>query len=147
MTRILAPAPTRGPAPSHSPPDMVYAPGRELARALGWFSIGLGLVEMFAHRPLARLIGTDDHPVLFPLCGLRELVCGVGILSDGARPVGWLWSRVGGDAIDLALLGSALLSNDARRERVALATAAVAGVTALDVMCGTQMTAAAALEG
>ena len=46
MPRITAPTPTRGPAPSHSPPDMHYAPGIGLARALGWFSIGLGLAEI-----------------------------------------------------------------------------------------------------
>jgi hypothetical protein len=146
MTRITAPAPTRGPAPSHSPPDVRFAPGAGLARALGWFSIGLGLTEVVAHRRLAEMIGVRDHPVLLPLLGVREILSGIGILSEG-RPTGWLWSRVAGDAMDLALLGAALMSPDARRERVAAATAAVAGVTALDVLCSAQLSAAAAVEG
>ena len=41
--------------------------------------------------------------------GVRELVAGVGIFSD-RRPAQWVWARVAGDTMDLALLGSALRS-------------------------------------
>jgi uncharacterized membrane protein len=41
--------------------------------------------------------------------------------------------------MDLALLGAALNSADGRRGRVTAATAAVAGVTALDVLCSRQI--------
>jgi uncharacterized membrane protein len=62
----------------------------------------------------------------------------VGILAS-RRPSGWLWARVGGDAIDLALLGRALTAGDARRGRVAAAAGAVASVTAPDVAAATRL--------
>jgi uncharacterized membrane protein len=112
-----------------------------LARGLGWFSIGLGLAEIAAPRSVARMIGVqDDHTnrnALFAI-GVREIASGVGILSR-TRPVGPVWSRVGGDVMDLALLGRALRSDRGQRERVAAATAAVLGVTLLDVLTGKQL--------
>ena len=104
------------------------------ARGLGWFSIGLGVAQIAAPRALCRLIGIRQSPGLIRLIGLREVAAGVGILSQ-SRPTGWLWGRVGGDAMDLALLGSALATGQTARSRVVAATAAVAGVTALDVAC------------
>lgn len=146
MSRIMAPTRTRGAAPSHAPPDMQYAPGIGLARCLGWFSIGLGLTQVFCHRPLSRMIGVEDHPTLLPLLGMREIASGVGILAEG-RPTEWLWARVVGDMMDLGLLGAALANSNGKRGRVATATAMVAGVAALDTICCTQLTAAAVLEG
>ena len=112
-----------------------------LVRALGWFSVGLGLAEITAPRQVARLIGVRDDPdrqAILRACGVRELASGLGILTR-PQPAGWLWSRVGGDAIDLALLGSAMREPDARRGRLGLATAAVLGVTALDILSSTRM--------
>jgi uncharacterized membrane protein len=112
-----------------------------LARALGWFSIGLGLAEVLAPQSVARLAGIENDEsnrrVLRGM-GLREITSGLGILSQ-RKPSGWVWSRVAGDALDLALLGSALRSENAQKGRVVAATAAVLGVTALDVYCGTQL--------
>ena len=107
----------------------------KLATGLGWFSIALGLAEVLAPRQLGELIGVgDDHDALMPGLGLREIASGVGILMQ-PRPAGWVWSRVAGDAMDLALLGAALMSPDTQKSRVLAATAAVVGVTALDVVC------------
>jgi uncharacterized membrane protein len=64
--------------------------------------------------------------------GLREITAGIGILTN-RRPAGWVWARVAGDAADLTCLTVALMSDDSDRGRVALATAAVIGVTALDI--------------
>jgi uncharacterized membrane protein len=105
-----------------------------LAGFLGWFSIGLGLTQLVATRSFVRFIGVSDdaeNRALTRMVGLRELACGVGILTR-PRPAGWVWARVAGDAMDLALLGNALTSGAPRRDRVAAATAAVVGVTALD---------------
>jgi uncharacterized membrane protein len=111
----------------------------QLARGLGWFSICLGLAEVAAPRELARLIGVrGDHSGLFRLLGAREIASGVGILTQ-RRPVAGLWSRVGGDAIDLSLLGAALGSPRSNRGRLAATTAAVAGVTTLDMICLQQL--------
>src|SRR4030095_13186405 len=108
--------------------------GVTLARPLGWFSIGLGLAEVMAPRALASLIGVSgEHRMLLRLFGLREVASGVGLLTQ-RRPALWMWGRVGGDALDLAYLGAALTSDDAKPGRIAAAMAAVAGVTALDVL-------------
>ncbi|HKN85849.1 MAG TPA: SRPBCC family protein [Nitrospiraceae bacterium] len=109
-----------------------------LARGLGWFGIGLGLIEVMAPRGLARAIGIYNHRALLRVFGLREIASGLGILSQ-PRPVGWMWGRVGGDAMDLAVLALALASSRSRRGRVAAATAAVAGVAVLDVLCSRQL--------
>jgi uncharacterized membrane protein len=113
--------------------------GEGLATFLGWFSIGLGLAEVFAPRQLSKLIGlNEDHTLLLRAMGLREITSGIGILST-TRPTGWVWSRVAGDALDLSLLGAALASDDSDKGRVWAATGAVAGVTALDVICAEQL--------
>ena len=117
------------------------------ANGLGWFSIALGLAEVAAPRGIARLIGVrPDHSTLIRAMGLRELASGVGILTQ-RTPATALWSRVGGDAMDLACLGAALFSPQAERARVLTAGAAVAGVTVLDVLCAQQLSRGAETRG
>ena len=119
---------------------------QRLANGLGWFSIGLGLAEFVAPGQVARLIGMRDtggRRALLRTYGLREVAAGVGILSQ-PLPAGWLWGRVAGDVLDLATLGSALAGKNSDRARVAVAAAAVAGVTALDIYCGAQLSRGAA---
>src|SRR6185369_7523301 len=110
----------------------------QLAKYLGWFSIGLGLTEVLAPRALARCIGIKARPALLGFIGVREIASGIGIVTE-RRPAAWVWSRVGGDMMDLALLTLALATNSRRRGRIAAATAAVAGVTALDLLCSEQL--------
>ena len=50
-----------------------------------------------------------------------------------------IWARVAGDALDLVSLGIAGTSPDAKLGRLAFATANVLAVTALDVICATQL--------
>jgi len=69
---------------------------------------------------------------------VREVASGIGLLSQPRTP-GWMWSRVAGDVMDLALLGSALNASATNRNRTVAATAAVLGVTALDVLYGQQL--------
>lgn len=107
-----------------------------LARGLGWFSVGLGLSELLAPRGLSRVIGVrEQHPLLLSLLGIRELVSGLGILAQPGRSGAWVKSRVLGDMIDLGLLGAAFGTRKRNGVRLAVATAAVAGVTALDIWC------------
>ena len=61
----------------------------KLARALGWFSIGLGLTEVVGTRSLSRLLGMKDRAGLLRVFGLREIAIGIGILSQ-RRPALWL---------------------------------------------------------
>ncbi|MBZ8140833.1 hypothetical protein CLD22_13095 [Rubrivivax gelatinosus] len=104
---------------------------RKLARALGWFSIGLGLVELIAARGLARRVGLPGQAGLVRAYGVRELATGVGLLT-ASRPQPWMWARVGGDALDLATLAQGLDRRGTRTGAEA-AMAAVAGVALLDL--------------
>lgn len=104
---------------------------RSLSQSLGWFSIGLGLAELLAPGKLAKFLGVEGNEGLLRILGLRELTNGIVVLSDTANP-DYMWARVGGDALDLGLLGSALV-NSRKKGSVAIATASVAAVTALDI--------------
>jgi uncharacterized membrane protein len=113
--------------------------GVRLARALGWFSVGLGVAELAAPRQVSRLVGSSRRrPRLLQALGAREIVSGVGVLM-GRRRAGWMWSRFAGDLVDLALLGAALSDRKSERGRAAAATAAVAGVTALDFLAARKL--------
>ncbi len=84
-------------------------PMRVPARALGWFSIGLGVAELVMPRSLARAAGMPNVPVLTRLYGLREIGVGIGLLTS-KDPAPWLWGRVAGDALDMATVGAGLLT-------------------------------------
>ncbi len=110
---------------------------RRAARALGWTSLALGAAELAAPAWLCRQLGVDDHRALVRAMGAREVASGVGILAAG-DPAPGVWARVGGDALDLALLGAAARGSR-RRRGVAVAVALVAGITALDVWCAARL--------
>jgi hypothetical protein len=103
-----------------------------LARGLGWFSIALGVTELFAARGVARTFGLKGSETLIRLFGLREIGAGMATLSTERR--GGLASRVLGDAMDIMTLLTALDSPPRQRANVKLGLLAVAGVTALDVV-------------
>ncbi|HVE80037.1 MAG TPA: SRPBCC family protein [Gemmatimonadaceae bacterium] len=128
-------------------PDGPRAQGEGLASFLGWFSIGLGVAQITAPGALARLVGVEDSDrsrSVMRTAGVREIAHGIGIFSAKPRPAGAVWSRVAGDVLDLAFLGKALSNDDNARNRTAAATAAVLGVTALDVLCAQRLTRSAA---
>jgi hypothetical protein len=104
--------------------------------ALAVLSLVLGTVQTGSPGATARLVGADDGPTSRAMtrwaCGVRELVVGAGIAA-GRSPRPWLWARVAGDALDLALLGVAVARHPARRDRALAATAAVAGITVTDI--------------
>jgi hypothetical protein len=125
---------------------MTFAPGISLARVLGWFSIGLGVAELVAPESITRMTGVKNQ-TLIKFCGLREIATGVAVLSSG-RPTIAMWGRVVGDAMDLATLADAMVDNDhAGRVQATKAAVAVAGVTALDFMAASELTAASRMEG
>ena len=106
---------------------------RMVVRSLGWFSVGLGAAELLAPAAMSKCTGIHNKRLL-QLYGLREIAAGVGLLR-AARPAPWLWARVAGDALDLAALAMATTDGKGHRGRSLLATAAVAGVTAIDALC------------
>ena len=114
-----------------------------LAIGLGWFSIGLGLAEVAAPNFVASLIGAppDERTrKVLRSYGAREISNGIAILTQPGE-ARWLWSRVGGDAVDLTMIARLFGSENASRGRAIFAAASVLGVTALDVMCATQLNA------
>ena len=122
------------------PPALSRDAADRLARGLGWFSLALGLVEVVAARRLARELGMRRQEDLVRAYGAREIATGLGILA-ARDPTPWIWGRVGGDALDLATLTAGYDRRNPRRDNVALALAAVAGVTALDVVCAQALSA------
>ena len=123
----------------HSAPDDPLA--HQIALSLGVFSIGLGMAELFAPRAIARLAGINESPhtaSIIRAFGAREIGAGVAVLTQPGRAMP-LWSRAAGDALDLAYLGAALQDERADQRRTAAATAAVLGVTMLDVLCAQRL--------
>ena len=100
-----------------------------VARGLGWFSIGLGLAELLAARPMARGTGLDGDERVLQAFGLREIATGAALLM-AKDPTPYVWARVAGDVLDLATLGT---RGRPKRLGTAMALAAVAGVTLVDL--------------
>jgi len=109
--------------------------GQSLAQGMGWFSVGLGTAQLLAPRALSRMIGIDDsdrNAAIMRAIGVRELASGLGIFSQ-RNDATFLWGRVVGDIMDLALIGAAGASARSDRRKLAGAALAVAGALALDM--------------
>ena len=104
------------------------------AAALGWFSLGLGVAQLLAPQGIARLIGVSDSSrsrALLRVVGLREITCGIGLLSNPRAPA-WAWARVAGDLMDVALLGTVIGASKSAAGRTLAAAAGVLAVSAAD---------------
>jgi hypothetical protein len=108
-----------------------------LAKALGWFSLGLGLAEILAPGHITRALGMEGKEGVVRAFGAREIGHGLLTLSPD-KQVG-LWSRVAGDGLDIATLMGGLRDENPKRDNVAIALAMVLVVTLLDVI-GAQST-------
>jgi len=109
--------------------------GQSIAQGLGWFSLGLGLAQVVAPRAVARFIGINDgdrSAAVMRAIGMREIASGLGIFSQ-RNDAAFLWGRVVGDAMDLALLATAMGDERNDRGRLLGATAAVVGALVADV--------------
>ncbi|MFJ8832014.1 SRPBCC family protein [Micromonospora aurantiaca] len=100
-------------------------------------SVGLGVAQLAAPDTVRRISGVDDSAasrVMVPLVGARELVHAAGLLTSRRKGV-WAWTRVVGDAMDLASLGMAVARRGGRRRRRLVGvTGAVLGITMLDLL-------------
>lgn len=117
------------------------APRDAMAKGLGVFSFALGIPQTLMPGRVNRLIGVKDNTTsraIMRAVGVRELVAGVGIFTD-RRPAQWIWARVAGDTMDLALLGSVLRNKRKPPTRTLAATGAVAGAFAADVIDGVRL--------
>jgi hypothetical protein len=132
LTNLTSIARSEGdPSIEHKGPSSLTGPDR-LARALGWFSIGLGVAELAAPGRIARALGLEDKKGLIRAYGARELASAIPTLSID-KPVG-LAARIGGDMLDLGTLATALHRDNPKRGNAAIATALVAGITLLDLV-------------
>jgi hypothetical protein len=106
-------------------------PADRFGRALGWFSIGLGMTELLAAPRLTRALGVEGRENFVRAMGARELLHGVLCLSTN-NDVG-AWTRVGGDMLDLTALAAAYRDDNPKKGNVAVAIAAVIGCTITDL--------------
>jgi uncharacterized membrane protein len=109
----------------------------KLARGLGWVSLALGTGLVAAPRAMCRLSGVDDSqiaPIMARAAGIREFGHAAFLLGS-RRPARWTWTRVAGDAMDLASLTMAMMNRRGmRRMRTTIALGAVGGITAVDLL-------------
>lgn len=103
-----------------------------MARLLGWFSIGLGLVEVMMPGRVTRALGLVGSERLVRAYGMREI--GAGLLCLSIDKELGLWSRVAGDALDLTSLFPALNEDNPQQGNAKLAAALVAGILLLDFL-------------
>ena len=116
-------------------PSIADLDDEQLAKGLGWFSLAIGGLQIAAPRFVNIVTGIDNRRktrALQRMVGFREVGAGVGILSQ-PQPYPFLAARVVGDVLDLASLALAMPSRHNGRIRLALSTAFVGGVTAVDV--------------
>jgi uncharacterized membrane protein len=118
-------------ARSEGPSQKRNSQAGHLVQGLGWLSVGLGIAHLVAPRAFARLAGVAFPHSLMRACGVRELIGGIGLLSQ-ARAAPWLRMRLAGDVVDLIAFAIAAPSRRSGA-RVALASATVAGLAALDL--------------
>lgn len=110
-----------------------------VGRALGWFSIGLGLAELLAPRRITSALGMQGSETLVRVYGAREISS--GMLSLSLERNGGLWSRVAGDGLDIATLAIGLRSDNPKRGNVVAVLAMIAGITAVDLLSASAVTA------
>lgn len=110
----------------------------QLARFLGWFSLGLGVFELAAGRRIAAALGVGNAALVRGF-GAREVAAGLMVLGqpDSAGPV---WNRVAGDAMDAAVLAAGLGSGNRQRHSAAWAMLFVLSAAVLDVGVATALT-------
>lgn len=107
-------------------------------RALGLFSIGLGVLAVAAPDKVARFLGIEDEEAMSAF-GAREIASGSGLLSP-VRPGPWFWLRAGGDVLDLAALSRAVGRDNPRRAVALTALGVVAAIAVFDFAIAAQAT-------
>src|ERR1700710_700080 len=106
----------------------------EIARGLGYFSIALGVAELLAPKALCNAVGIKGLEPVVRAYGAREIAAGVAILASH-NPEPWIWGRVAGDMLDMAIVATGLRQDNSKRDKSVLALTTLAAVTLVDVMC------------
>lgn len=112
--------------------------------ALGWMSVGVGLTELTFPERLCRVLGVPRRTGLMRVLGLRKVATGLGLLLQPRRP--WVWARVAGDVLDLALLATTFGRLRANRAWQTALTASVVGSTLVDILVAAGKPSASSLQ-
>jgi hypothetical protein len=116
-------------------------PDTQVARCLGWASIGIGLAEIAMPGKVEQLLGVGDgqNTGVLRALGVREIGHGIDILSH-PDPTPGVWGRVAGDVLDGVLMA---MAGRRTRNPSGFATAAVMvlGIAALDLLCAKRLSA------
>lgn len=118
---VIAPTPAQAKVSSLPSPE-------GMANQLTLMSLGLGLVELLAAPKVTKALGVPGYETLVRAFGVREIASG-GLIRANRRA--GTWSRVFGDALDIAALVAAFPGNN-RKRNLGLALAFVGGAAALD---------------
>jgi hypothetical protein len=110
-----------------------------MARNLGWFSLGLGAMEVLAPERITRALGMEGQERLVRAYGFREVAA--GMLSLSLEKKAGLWSRVAGDGLDIATLMAGFRDDNPKKGNVAIALMMVAGITLLDIAVANELSA------
>ena len=112
-----------------------------LVKGLGGASLGLGLTEVLAPGKVTALAGVDDTSrsrLVIRALGLRECGHAAALLFGPNKLV---WTRVAGDALDLALLVTGLAnSRRGNRGRGAVTAVALVGIAGADLYAALRTT-------
>ena len=103
----------------------------EIAKGLGYFSIGLGLAEIVAPGAICRAAGIAGQEGVVRAYGAREIATGVAIVASH-DPTPWIWGRVSGDALDIATVATTPSNGRDREDRRWWTIGGLIAVTALD---------------
>lgn len=102
-----------------------------LRRALGWGSVGSGLVLLAFAGRICRLLRLRGRSAHVRAVGARDVVIGLGIvMRRDRRP--WLWARTVSDAFDSAWLWKTVRERPRGAGRRAVVAAAGIGLTLVD---------------
>lgn len=114
---------------------------RFLVKGLGVASLGLGLSEILAPGRIAALAGVDETArarTVIRALGMRECGHGAALL---AGPDKLVWTRVAGDALDIAFLAAGVIRRGpGRRRRGVLTAAALTAIGGADLYAALRTT-------
>lgn len=103
-----------------------------MAKFLGWFSVGLGALELLAPRTVTRHLGTTGSEGLVRAFGAREI--GAGVLSLSIDKEAGMFARLIGDGMDAAALIAAHHPFNPRQSAVSRSLLMVAGIAVIDAI-------------
>ena len=115
------------------------------AKALGWFSIGLGISQLIGAGRLLGMIGAKRTGIA-RFYGIREIGTGIALLT-ASDPAPWAWARVGGDALDLGSLAGGFKTGAPRKGNRLLALLFVAATSVVDLACARRIQPRTQLAG